>query len=239
MQPAPGGEKDLDAWYREEHNEQMSKEPGYKRTTRYSPLFQTRNIGKPSGLDFVAFHQFGEGHKIGTEVEPLEPMSNWTKRAMNNCTSIDAAVYRKKPRDGQSNDVDSQPRAYFNAFRAMEKPVEVRFADGRTGTKQRSCARENLDTDDGTEPIPDITNQLAPSKWSDAATYFFFSLGGLFLGGEAGFLSGTASASRTITKDPEAKERIEKAFKNYRIDAMKQEIQQLEGKSKFEQLFSS
>lgn len=23
--------------------------------------------------------------------------------------------------------------AYFNAFRAMEKPVEVRFADGRTG----------------------------------------------------------------------------------------------------------
>ncbi|KAJ4294398.1 hypothetical protein N0V90_008088 [Kalmusia sp. IMI 367209] len=114
----------------------------------------------------------------------------------------------------------SMRMAYFNAFRAMEKPVEVRFADGRT------------------EPIPDITNKLAPSKWSDAATYFFFSLGGLFLGGEAGFLSGTASASRTITKDPEAKERIEKAFKNYRIDAMKQEIQQLEGKNKFEQLFT-
>ena len=89
------------------------------------------------------------------------------------------------------------------------------------------------------EPIPDVTSQLAPSKWSDAATYFFFSLGGLFLGGEAGFLTGTASASRTITKDPETKERIEKAFKNYRIDVMKQEIQVLEGKSKFEQLFSS
>jgi hypothetical protein len=24
-------------------------------------------------------------------------------------------------------------QAYFNAFRAMEKPVEIRFADGRTG----------------------------------------------------------------------------------------------------------
>jgi hypothetical protein len=24
--------------------------------------------------------------------------------------------------------------AYFNAFRAMEKPIEVRFADGRAGT---------------------------------------------------------------------------------------------------------
>ena len=74
------------------------------------------------------------------------------------------------------------------------------------------------------EPIPDITNQLAPSKWSDAATYFFFSLGGLFLGGEVGFLTGSASASRTITKDSQAKERIEKAFKRFRIDAMKREI---------------
>ena len=89
------------------------------------------------------------------------------------------------------------------------------------------------------EPIPDVTAQLAPSKWGDAATYFFFSLGGLFLGGEGGFLTGTASASRTITSDPAAKERIEKAFKNYRIDVMKQEIQVLEGKSKFEEFFSS
>ncbi|SPJ78859.1 uncharacterized protein FTOL_07250 [Fusarium torulosum] len=114
----------------------------------------------------------------------------------------------------------SMRMTYFNAFRAMEKPVEVKFADGRT------------------KAIPDITAQLAPSKWSDAATYLFFSVGGLFLGGETGLLSGTASASRTITKDPEARERIEKAFKNYRIDVLKKEIQELEGKSKFEQLFS-
>ncbi|KAF2127318.1 hypothetical protein P153DRAFT_64139 [Dothidotthia symphoricarpi CBS 119687] len=111
--------------------------------------------------------------------------------------------------------------AYFNAFKAMEKPVEVRFADGRT------------------EPIPDISAKLAPSKWSDAATYFFFSVGGLFLGGEIGLLTGTASASSTITKDPASRERIEKAFKNYRIDVMKREIQQLEGKSRFEEFFSS
>ncbi|KAF2872532.1 hypothetical protein BDV95DRAFT_570003 [Massariosphaeria phaeospora] len=109
--------------------------------------------------------------------------------------------------------------AYFRAFRAAEKPVEVKFADGRT------------------EPVPDITQQLSPSKWGDAATYFFFSLGGLFLGGELGLLSGTASASRTITKDPEAKERIERAFKNYQIDVMKQQIQQMEGKSKLEKIF--
>ncbi|KAF1928769.1 uncharacterized protein M421DRAFT_62587 [Didymella exigua CBS 183.55] len=111
--------------------------------------------------------------------------------------------------------------AYFKAFRAMEKPVELKFADGRT------------------EPIPDISAQLAPSRWGDAATYFFFSVAGLFLGGELGLLTGTASASRTITSDPAAKERIEKAFKNYRVDVLKREIKQLEGKSTFEQMFSS
>ena len=89
------------------------------------------------------------------------------------------------------------------------------------------------------EPIPDITAQLAPSKWGDAATYFFFSLGGLFLGGETGLLTGTASASRTITKDPESKDRIEKAFKNYRIDVLKKEVQQLEGKSTFGEIFGT
>ncbi|KAF2692207.1 hypothetical protein K458DRAFT_285495 [Lentithecium fluviatile CBS 122367] len=109
--------------------------------------------------------------------------------------------------------------AYFRAFRAIEKPVEVKFADGRT------------------EPIPDITAQLASSKWGDAATYFFFSLGGLFLGGEGGFLTGTASASRAITKDPEAKARIEKAFRNYRIDVLKKEVEQLESKEEFGEIF--
>ncbi|KAF2275120.1 uncharacterized protein EI97DRAFT_379714 [Westerdykella ornata] len=111
--------------------------------------------------------------------------------------------------------------AYFQAFRALEKPVEVKFADGRTA------------------PVPDLTEQLAPSKWGDAATYFFFSLGGLFVGGELGFMSGTASASRTIAKDPQAKERIERAFKNYQVDVMKQQIKLLEGRPKIDDIFRS
>jgi hypothetical protein len=90
-------------------------------------------------------------------------------------------------------------------------------------------------SDPATEPVPDISAQLSgPSKWGDAATYFLFSVGGLFLGGEIGLLTGTASASRTVTKDPEARAR----FKNYRIDVLKREIQQLQGKSKFEEFFS-
>ncbi|KAF2742406.1 hypothetical protein M011DRAFT_472251 [Sporormia fimetaria CBS 119925] len=110
--------------------------------------------------------------------------------------------------------------AYFNAFRAMEKPVEVKFADGRTA------------------PVPDLADQLAPSKWGDAATYFFFSVGGLFLGGELGFMTGTMSASRTITRDPESRKRIEKAFRGYQIDVMKQQIKHLEGQSGVTDIFS-
>lgn len=34
MQPQPGGEKELDDWYREEHNEQMSQQKGWRRTWR-------------------------------------------------------------------------------------------------------------------------------------------------------------------------------------------------------------
>ncbi|KAF2467069.1 uncharacterized protein BDR25DRAFT_327707 [Lindgomyces ingoldianus] len=99
---------------------------------------------------------------------------------------------------------------YPKTVRAIEKPAEVRFAD------------------DGT---------LTPSKWSDTAAYFFFSIGGLFLGGETGFLIGTTSGSRTIMRDTESRERIEKAFKNCRIDVMKKEIQALEGKGTLSNIF--
>lgn len=128
--------------------------------------------------------------------------------------------------------------AYFQAFRAMEKPVELRFADGRVGKFMVEFVTLPK-TDPRIEPIPDISAQLAPSRWGDAATYFFFSIAGLFLGGELGLITGTASATRTITSDPAAKERIEKAFKNYRVDVLKREIKTLEGKSTFEQMFSS
>ncbi|ORY10889.1 hypothetical protein BCR34DRAFT_566188 [Clohesyomyces aquaticus] len=96
MEPSSGGEADLDAWYREEHNQQMSEQPGWKRTTRFSLLAQQSNDGKPmERISFLAIHEFGEGHKIGNQVEALDPMTDWTKRCMANSKAIDAAVYQK------------------------------------------------------------------------------------------------------------------------------------------------
>lgn len=96
MQPQPGGEADLDAWYRDEHNQQMSEQPGWKRTTRFSLLSHHGSIGKKSEeLSFLAIHEFGEGNKLGIDVEALEPISDWTKKVMGEAKAIDAGIYYK------------------------------------------------------------------------------------------------------------------------------------------------
>lgn len=79
------------------------------------------------------------------------------------------------------------------------------------------------------EPIPDVTNLVKPTVWGDLAAYFFFSAGGLFIGGETGLLTGSISAGRTITQDPASRERIEKAFQKFRADSLRQEADKLDG----------
>lgn len=106
MEPKEGGAADLDAWYREEHNEQMSKEPGWKRSTRFKLLYEHKNE-QPSDrgwFTFLALHEFGEGHQLGKEVVPLEPMSDWTKRVMGECKAIDAAIYNKVKSYGKATE---------------------------------------------------------------------------------------------------------------------------------------
>ncbi|RYO83400.1 hypothetical protein DL766_006821 [Monosporascus sp. MC13-8B] len=98
----------------------------------------------------------------------------------------------------------------FNAFRATEKPTHVLFANGRK------------------EAVPDITPYMQPSMYGDIATYFFFGLGGTFLGGELGFLLGTWSASRYITKDPARQKRIETAYRRFKADYLRREADRLE-----------
>jgi hypothetical protein len=79
-----------------------------------------------------------------------------------------------------------------------------------------------------TEAIPDITPLLQPTLLGDIATYTFFSVAGLFLGSEIGVLSGASAAKRTITRDPETRARIEKAFRDFRVDVLRKQAEQLE-----------
>ncbi|KAK5655628.1 hypothetical protein OQA88_5559 [Cercophora sp. LCS_1] len=104
--------------------------------------------------------------------------------------------------------------AFYNTFKVMSKPTEVIYSSGRR------------------EAIPDLEPYIRPTRWSDAATYGAFGLGGFFLGGELGLLSGSASAARTISSDPDAKRRIEDAFRKFQIDVLKREVNILEGTDK-------
>ncbi|KAJ5124538.1 uncharacterized protein N7515_008363 [Penicillium bovifimosum] len=104
----------------------------------------------------------------------------------------------------------STRKAFFSAIRAQERPTKVVFQDGRT------------------ESIPDLTPLLKPTTLGDFATYFFASLGGLFLGGELGFAGGAASGTRSISADPESKRRIETAFRRFRADVLRRQADALD-----------
>ncbi|CAD0058289.1 unnamed protein product [Aureobasidium pullulans] len=72
------------------------------------------------------------------------------------------------------------------------------------------------------------TSEKPPSTLGDIATYTLFGLGGLFVGGETGLLTGGLSAQSAIKKDPEAKKRIEAAFRKFRAETLRLEADQLE-----------
>lgn len=102
----------------------------------------------------------------------------------------------------------------YQAFRTSEKPTHVKFADGRE------------------EAIPDITPLLAPSIMGDILTYTLFGAGGILLGGELGLVTGSWTAKRSISQNPESRQRIEAAFRSFRADVLRKEIQMLESGQK-------
>ncbi|KPI41786.1 uncharacterized protein AB675_5681 [Cyphellophora attinorum] len=104
----------------------------------------------------------------------------------------------------------SNRQKIFQAFKAAEKPTHVVFASGRQ------------------EAIPDIAPLMKPTPLGDIAAYTFFSIAGLFVGGEIGFLTGAWSAKRTISADPEVRRRVETAFRKFRADVMRKQIADLE-----------
>lgn len=110
------------------------------------------------------------------------------------------------------------------------------------------------------EAIPDLTPLLKPTTLGDFATYFFAGAGGLLLGGElgksrlpvplcssrnadrctfiTGLAGGAASASSSISKDAESRQRIETAFRRFRADVLRKEADELDkGSSVWDKMF--
>ena len=123
-----------------------------------------------------------------------------------------------------------------DAFRVVEKPTHIQFSNGRTGkdiryrTQVCKCGQLLLtNCFVNKEPVPDLTPYIRPTTIGDIAMFTFFSMGGLFLGGETGLVTGIWSAKRTISQDPESKARIEKAFAKLRADILRRQADDLDG----------
>lgn len=98
----------------------------------------------------------------------------------------------------------------FEAFKTAKKPTHVKFADGRE------------------EALPDMTPLMQPTSTGDIATYGFFGIAGLFLGGEFGLLLGQSALRKTITQNPETRARVEKAYRGFKADILRKELQAVE-----------
>lgn len=100
MQPPAGGEQELDRWYREEHNQQMSEQRGWLRTCRFELAARhgssVEEEEEEKELSFLAVHEFNDDNDLGVEVKAVEPVSEWTKKVMGEAVGIDAAIYQRK-----------------------------------------------------------------------------------------------------------------------------------------------
>lgn len=92
MQPKEGTADDMDAWYREEHIDQMYElEPGLKRATRYSLIFSV--LPGDQAPSFLTVYEFDDNNKLGQDVQALDPMTDWTKKVIGNSSKVEAAIY--------------------------------------------------------------------------------------------------------------------------------------------------
>jgi len=99
MEPQPDGHDELDRWYRDEHNEQMSIEPGYVRTTRYKLVHHVRKGGDtdtPVAPTWLTLHEFDENNKLSVKVQALDPMTEWTKKILQTQKAAGGANYRTR-----------------------------------------------------------------------------------------------------------------------------------------------
>lgn len=98
--PTAASSAELDRWYKEEHNEQMSEAPGWIRSSRYKLVVQVKRADssksdRPDASEWMTIHEFGPGNKLTTKVEPLHPITDWTKSIMGDMEFIEAFVWEK------------------------------------------------------------------------------------------------------------------------------------------------
>ncbi|KAF2017738.1 hypothetical protein BU24DRAFT_449347 [Aaosphaeria arxii CBS 175.79] len=94
IQPEAGMGGELDRWYRQEHLEQISQLPGWRRSKRYELIFKVQSKNDPDAEKapkHLAIHEFKEG--IDVKGMAKDEWTAWTRRVIEHSTSIDEGVF--------------------------------------------------------------------------------------------------------------------------------------------------
>ncbi|KAH6673042.1 hypothetical protein B0J14DRAFT_701007 [Halenospora varia] len=100
-------EKDFDDWYRQEHLEELSKVPGYLRTTRFKLLYHRTNAQsrqlkglppRPEDKEIIAPPTWQAIHEFDTENIDMTKLmatadTEWSKKIMGNVARVEAPMY--------------------------------------------------------------------------------------------------------------------------------------------------
>jgi hypothetical protein len=94
IQPGLGMEDEFNRWYREEHLEQVSHMPGWRKSTRFDLIFKVQShddSNREEAPKYLAIHEFEEG----TEVNRIskEEWTEWTKRMVKAAVKIDEGTF--------------------------------------------------------------------------------------------------------------------------------------------------
>ncbi|OCK85542.1 hypothetical protein K432DRAFT_286605 [Lepidopterella palustris CBS 459.81] len=96
IQPAAGMEQEFGRWYNEEHLEQVSETPGWRRSTRFELVFKTEDkddLNREITPKYLAIHEFEDGSLPGERVQPLTPVTDWTEKMVGSAIKVDEAKF--------------------------------------------------------------------------------------------------------------------------------------------------
>jgi hypothetical protein len=100
VEPGDGLTADYNAYMRDEHLAQFRSEPGWRRTTRYELVLHVKGAsdagwGAGDAASWIALYEFDETNKLAPVVQPLDPMTDWTKRITATAKKFELGVFHK------------------------------------------------------------------------------------------------------------------------------------------------
>ena len=108
LDPAPGQDADVDAWYRKEHLAMLATSPLFLRCRRFKRILDPSTIDQSEGsaaAKFLAVHDYTSVQDLFdnslTKGQLMEE-TDWTRRVMDNAKAVDRTIWTVQGTDGST-----------------------------------------------------------------------------------------------------------------------------------------